>query len=141
MQTPVPAGIVRKSTTGMEPMFFFFYAPSDPLHLRIAADMHDGAYDVMPDVSIATMRTFLKVAAKSADEPSAKILAERAGLPYSKFMRHIEVLAEGSRRLPGHQVLTKTYNSDLRRHEIHVTLKGQHLLSSITKPIAEAVSE
>lgn len=60
------------------------------MHVCIAADMHDGSYDVMPDVSIATMRTFLKAAAYSADEPSAKALAGRTGLPYSKFMRHIE---------------------------------------------------
>ena len=73
----------------MEPMFFFFYVPSDPQHVRTAAAMYDGPYDVMPDVSIATMRTFLNVAANSADEPSAKILAERAGLNYAQFMRHI----------------------------------------------------
>ena len=125
----------------MEPMFFFFYVPSDPQHVRTAAAMYDGPYDVMPDVSIATMRTFLNVAANSADEPSAKILAERAGLNYAKFMRHIEDLAEGSRRVPGHQVLTKTYNAEMRRHEIHITLKGLNLLGAIVEPIAEAKAE
>lgn len=96
---------------------------------------------VMPDVSIATLTTFLDVALHSADEPPAKTLAERAGIPYDRLMRHINVLSEGTRRVPGHELLVKTYDKKLRRHRIRVTSKGSELLAQISSQIDSSTGE
>lgn len=121
----------------MQPVFFFFFPPIDEARTEQARNMLKAAREVMPDVSIATFASFLEVALSSSDQPSAKTLAERAGIPYARFMRHVDVLAEGTRRVPGHKVLSKTYNDELRRHEILMTGKGLSLLQAINEPLAE----
>ncbi|MGO4285854.1 hypothetical protein [Bosea sp. TAB14] len=121
----------------VQPVFFFFFPPIDEARTQQARNMLKAAREVMPDVSIATLASFLEVALSSGDQPSAKTLAERAGIPYARFMRHVDVLAEGTRRVPGHKVLSKTYNDALRRHEIQMTGKGLSLLDAINAPLRE----
>lgn len=121
----------------VQPVFFFFFPPIDEARTEQARNMLKAAREAMPDVSIATLASFLEVALSSGDQPSAKTLAERAGIPYARFMRHVDVLAEGTRRVPGHKVLSKTYNDELRRHEIQMTEKGLSLLDAINAPLRE----
>lgn len=114
-------------------MFFFFFPLPDREPTQRFRNAVGVARAVMPDVSISTLTTFLDVALHSGDEPPAKILAERAEIPYDRMMRHISVLAEGTRRVPGHELLVKTYDKRLRRHRIKVTPKGMQLLATINQ--------
>ncbi|SFD51510.1 hypothetical protein SAMN05428997_13116 [Bosea sp. CRIB-10] len=126
---------------GEPDLFFFFFPLPDPEPTQRFRNAIGAARDVMPDVSIATLTTFLDVALHSADEPPAKALAERSGIPYDRMMRHISVLAEGTRRVPGHELLVKAYDKKLRRHRIKVTPKGLELLAQINAQIENTASQ
>lgn len=126
---------------GEADLFFFFFPLPDPEPTQRFRNAVVVARAVMPDVSIATLTTFLDVALHSADEPPAKALAERAGIPYDRLMRHISVLAEGTRRVPGHELLVKAYDKKLRRHRIKVTPKGMEFLAQINVEIDNSAGQ
>jgi len=123
-------------------MFFFYLdrltRESEILPLRTALA---AARQVVPDISVATLATFLELAAKARDEPvTTREMSTACAIPYPRLMRHIEVLAEGSRRSPGHGLLEKAMNTADRRAEIKLSLKGQRLLAAMAAPLC-AIAE
>jgi DNA-binding MarR family transcriptional regulator len=118
-------------------MFFFYLdrlthdGAIDPLRTALAA-----AREVVPDISVATLTTFLDLAAQARDEPiTTKEVSNACSIPYARLMRHIEVLGEGSRRSPGHGLLKKAMNTVDRRPEIKVSPKGRELLAAMAAPL------
>ena len=118
-------------------MFFFFFSHAAPPE-RVGAlrDAFAAAEEAIPEVSVATFRTFLEIAARSSEKPcSAPQLAKATGIEYAKLMRHLEVLSTGSRRGAGHELLEKRLDPTTRRHEIHLTLKGMALVAKLAQAI------
>ena len=119
-------------------LFFFFLDPvADEQRTRAVRNALVCARDLVPDLSVSALTTFMEVFLNAPGEPlSAKDLAAKVGIPYATFMRHIETLSEGSRRTAGYQLLTKSYDARSRRHEIKVTNKGQNLVRQVSLAVA-----
>ena len=121
-------------------MFFFFLDrltnQTDVQALRSALA---AARRVAPDISIATLGTFLDLAAQAREKPvTTREMTSACAIPYARLMRHVEVLSDGSRRSPGHQLLEKAINPADRRIEIRLSLKGQTLLAAMVAPLCAA---
>lgn len=114
-------------------MFFFFLDRlTSQEEIQALRSALAEARRVVPDLSVATLTTFLDLAARARDEPvTTKDMTKACAIPYARLMRHVEVLSEGSRRSPGHGLLEKAINPVDRRAEVRLSLKGHMLLAAM----------
>lgn len=123
-------------------MFFLFYnaenAPNYGAPLISLVRVLDVARDFVPELSIDTLATFLIVCSQGAEladlTKTFPQLAKERGIPYSRLMRQLDLLSDGTPSAPGHRLLDKIIDPRSKRNRKYIPSQKGDLL--IRKMIA-----
>lgn len=123
-------------------MFFLFYdpenAPDYGASLIRLTNILDIARDFVPEVSTDTLATFLIVCSQGAQlaglTKTFPQLAKERGIPYSRLMRQLDLLSDGTPSAPGHKLLDKIIDPRSKRNRKYIPSQRGDLL--IRKMIA-----
>jgi hypothetical protein len=121
-------------------MFFFFYPPSEQFEYGESLQcMHRSleiARRAAPNISVGALATFVAVAAHCRELSSLKTslpqFARRIGIPYSRLMRELDGLSDGTPDRPGLGLLDKFIDPKARRNRKFLpSPSGQRVLQSM----------
>lgn len=123
-------------------MFFLLYnpesAPSYGAPLVHITCILDAAREFVPEISVDTLATFLVVCSQGAElaglTKTFPQLAKERGIPYSRLMRQLDLLSDGTPSAPGHKLLDKIIDPRFKRNRKYIPSKRGDLL--IRKMIA-----
>jgi hypothetical protein len=118
-------------------MFFFFYPPGEDFDygesMRRLHRSLEVARSAAPNISVSTLASFVAVAVHCKEltslETSLPQFARRIGIPYSRLLRELDVLSDGTPDRPGLRLLDKFLDPEAPRYRKFLpSLNGQKVL-------------
>lgn len=121
-------------------MFFFFINPDEVPIFEEGLGKVEEALDLLreidPGMSIGTAAALIKIGrrlpALAMGQETLKGIGAEMGIPYSSFLRHTDLLAEGAEGTKSLGLIEKgVHPQDRRARQVQLTAEGEALLRKL----------
>ena len=121
-------------------MFFFWLDPNEVPTFGTGLDKLEQALDMLrevdPGISIGTAAALIKIGRRlpslALGSETLKGIGAEMGIPYSSFLRHTDLLAEGAEGTKSLGLIEKgVHPEDRRARQVRLTAEGEALLRKL----------